>query len=120
VAYNKSDYEALLHKREPVKSTASMEAVRAAPQMQLLTNSEEWNKYLTYLEPIALQAEAGAKDIANQLLSPSLFDTEKIFSLKSEYIRLVERAEVIRTLMTFPKDIIEYGKLQSNPFKDKT
>lgn len=119
--YSKADYDSLTKKKPKNKDNiTSLEAIRAAPQMEVLTNSEEWNKYLTYLEPLAQQAEARANDIADQLLSPTLFEAEKIFRLKSEHIRMIERSEVIRILMTFPKDIIEYGKTKSNPFKDKT
>lgn len=120
--YSKEDFENLRKKqtKKPEENVAHLEMVRAAPQMQVLTNSLEWDKYLSYLEPVAVQAEQTAKDIQNQLVSPTLFDAEKIFYLKSEFIRMTERAEVIRTLISIPKEIIAFGKIKSNPFKDKT
>ena len=90
-----------------------METVRAAPQMELLTGSEEWDKYLSYIQPLLENAKIQKENITQQLLNPSLFDAEKIFQLKSEHLRMTERIEVIETLMTFPKQIIEYGKVSS-------
>jgi hypothetical protein len=113
VQYSKFDYEKLISKQKKPE-VVNLEAVRAAPQMEVLTNSEEWNKYLSYVQPILESAKEQKTSITQQLLNPTLFDAEKMAQLKSEIIRMTERIEVIETLMTFPKQIIEYGKVESS------
>ncbi len=110
---NRKDYRDSLTAKKPEKDITSLEIKRSAPQMRILTNSEEWNKYLSYLEPLAENAEKAAKELSVRILSPDLFDVEKLVLMKSEYIRMTERAEVIRELMTFPKQIIELGEVKS-------
>lgn len=112
--HSKSDYENMVASKKPKdENIVSLEIKRAAPQMEVLTNSEEWNKYLSYLEPLAEAAEQKVKDLTVQILNPTLFDSDKFVLLKSEHIRMTERVEVIRELMTFPKQIIELGKINS-------
>lgn len=110
--YSKLDYEKLKKKKKP--EVVNLEAVRAAPQMEVLTNSDEWNKYLSYVKPLLEQAKTHAKEIEEKLLNPSLFEAEKLFQLKSEHIRMTERANVLEVLMSFPKQIIEFGKVKSS------
>lgn len=115
--FSREEYEKT-KKKEP--KAVSPEIVRTAPQMEYLTNSEEWNKYLSYIQTLLDQARSSLENITSQLLNPSLFEAEKMFQLKSEHARMAERIEVIETLMSFPKQIIELGKITSNPIKEKT
>jgi len=111
--FSKSDYEKLV-KKKPKAEVVSMETLRAAPQMELLTNSEEWDKYLSYIQPLLEKAKLDKENITQKLLSPLLFDAEKMAQLKSEIIRMTERIEVLEVIMTFPKQIIEYGKVNTS------
>lgn len=112
--FSREEYEKTT-KKEP--KVVSPEIIRTAPQMEYLTNSEEWNKYLSYVQTLLEQARSNQENITSQLLNPSLFETEKMFQLKSEHVRMTERIEVIEALMSFPKQIIELGKVASDPIE---
>lgn len=111
--YSRFDYEKLVKKQKKAE-VVNLEVKRAAPQMEVLTNSEEWNKYLSFIQPLLEQAKEHLNEISQNLLNPSLFEAEKIFQLKSEHIKMTERVHVLEVLMSFPKQIIEYGKVSTS------
>ncbi len=120
--YSKQAWDSLLKEKKEKKDLPKTDhfSVRAAADAQVLTGSQEWNQYLTYLQGLLETSNDQIAGLKEKLLSPDLFDHQQIIKLKSQLIRFEERSEVLRFTMSLPKDIIEHGKVARKKLKELT
>lgn len=113
MTFDRSDFEKT-KKKKPINKPLLEEIVRAAPKMELLTNSEPWDQYLTYLQA-ALDLTNDQLEYNNKLmLDPNSWDNESLMRTKMNLLRLREKKEVLEFVMTMPKELIETGEIAKN------
>lgn len=83
---------------------------RAAPPMEVLTQSEEWNTYVSYLQAQLEKAENEILLFTEKLLSPGLWDHTEMVRIKAAILTLQERATTLKASIEIPKHIIDSGK----------
>lgn len=113
MTFDRSDFEER-KKKKPINKPLLEEIVRAAPKMELLTGSDSWDQYLTYLQ--------AALDLTNEqleynnilMLDPNSWDNESLMRTKMNLLRLREKKEVLEFVMTMPKELIETGEIAKN------
>lgn len=92
-------------------------ALRTSVEMTRLTGSEEWDKYLTYLQGLLETSNVRIGELEEKILSPEIFGHDDMIKLKSQIIQFRERSTVLEFVMSFPKEIIEYGKVAKKKLK---
>jgi len=114
VTFDRNDFDKR-EKKETVKDRPLLEEiVRAAPKMELLTGSEEWDSFLTYLQA-ALDMTLDQLEYNNTLmLDPNSWDNESLMKTKMNLLRLREKKEVLEFVMTMPKELIQTGEIARN------
>jgi len=119
--FDQNDWNELKKKKKQEKEKQTDKAqeflARTAVDMEYLTGNEQWDKYLTYLQGILNKAQSAKMDLEDQLLSPELVNHEHIIKIKAQIARYQERVDVLMFVMTFPKDIIEHGKVANKKLK---
>lgn len=115
MTFDRDDFEKSLKEKKPSVSQPLLEEiVRSAPKMELLTGSEEWDQYLTYLQS-ALDMTIGQLEYTNNLmLDPNSWDNESLMKTKMNLLRLREKKEVLEFVMQMPKELIETGEIAKN------
>jgi len=119
--YDRADWEALKKakqkgKPEPIQTVTQI--LRAAPPMEILTNSEEWDKFLSYLQPLVERSEQESAYLKDKLTDPTIIKHEELVFLKLAYTRQTERTEVLKLVMSLPKEIIKLGELSKKTLKN--
>lgn len=114
MTFDRNDFEKSLKKTPAVNRPLLEEIVRSAPKMEVLTGSEEWDNYLTYLQT-ALDMTIGQLEYTNNLmLDPNSWDNESLMKTKMNLLRLREKKEVLEFVMQMPKELIETGEIAKN------
>lgn len=99
-------------REKPVrKSQAPLhQIIQAAPKMQALTGSPQWDTFLSYFQAQIEIANKSIDTLTMQLLSPSLWDPTEMVRIKAAIISLQDRVATLTTVLELPKKIIESGK----------
>jgi len=91
--------------------------VRAAVSAENLTGTEEWDLFLSYLQKILESSKEQENQFEGRLMSPELFDPEKMSYYKSQVLKFKERTEVLEFVMGFPKQIMDAGEVSKKYLK---
>ena len=97
--------------READRLSGFMGLAHAAPPMEVLTTSENWNKYLEYLQGQVEETKENLTKYQDILLNPNTLDYADILYAKTFYLRLQERLHTLEFVMQIPKHLIESGKI---------
>jgi hypothetical protein len=87
------------------------EITRAAPQMEVLTGSEEWDKYLTYLQALLETIKYNIEQAQHTMLDPFSWNTETLTKCKMDLLKLEDRKDLLEFVMKLPKELIETGEI---------
>lgn len=108
MAYDRSDWKPQAQKVAAAKPMLHQLAV-AAPRMETLTQSAEWNRYLQHLQAQVDIAKRGIEACVNGLTDPNITDPNEIFRLKITHAAFVARKQAFDEAMELPKQLIEAG-----------
>lgn len=81
----------------------------AAPRMETLTRSDEWNRYLQYLQAQVDLAKRGEQASIKNLVDPAITDTNEIMRLKIAHAAFAARRQAFEEAMELPKQLIDAG-----------
>ncbi len=90
---------------------------REAVKAEFVTNDENWDLYLSYIQGLIKNAEDMLPGYEKKLLG-DVFEHSEMLLLKSEITRLQERLHVLNFVIELPKKIIENGK-KAKQYVDK-
>jgi hypothetical protein len=105
-------------KERPVASVHAL--LQAVPKMETLTNSEEWDKFLSYIKAEVEQSEKQEKTFIEQLLNPSVWDSAELVRIKAAILTVRSRINSLTAASEVPKNIIERGKAADNLLGQQT
>ena len=84
--------------------------IAVAPMMEALTQSDDWNRYLSYLQA-RIEISRKAKDAADQILhDPQVTGHEDLLRAKIAYSMALAHEKAFTEALEIPKQIIESGK----------
>lgn len=111
MSFDKDDFLANVSNRIQERNFALMPALRqlqaAAPVMhKLLTGSDAWDRYLTYLQGYIEQAEQAKIRAQAKMSDPRIWDGENLMKLKSDILIADAMAEAWAAAMELPKALI--------------
>jgi glucan phosphorylase len=107
---DRKDWENLQGRNNKRISPTVYKIAQSAPKMEILTNSNEWDEFLSYVQPHIEQAKAGMEDLIKRLLVPELWNTEEMTRIKGAILVLEDRISTLTTMVEIPRKIIEQGK----------
>ena len=96
--------------KHKVDGAAVRQLIQAVPKMENLTNSEEWDKFLSYIKVEIDAAEQAASALIEEMLLPSQWDATELVRIKAAVLVLRDRASILNAASAMPKKIIEAGK----------
>ena len=79
----------------------------SAPSMKVLTNSIEWDKYISYLQTELEQVTQLHEKAVEKISSEHVWETEQLFKLKSSILVAKAIIDTLNFCMNLPKAIIE-------------
>ena len=93
------------------------EMAYAAPKMEVLTRSSEWNEFLAYVQARIEQAKNAIETAKADLLHPALWNHEEIVRRKAMILALQHEMTALEHMVEIPKKIVEQGKQADEVFK---
>lgn len=108
--YDRAEHLAVVKDRQHERARELMPLVRlvagAAPAMAALTQDENWNRYLGYLQGI-IETWTKARDAAREkLASPAVWSHEALLKLKCDVLTADATIEAFQLAMDLPKAIM--------------
>ncbi len=121
MTYDRDDFQRLSEKKQHdavVREIGTLRQIQtAAPDMQVLTNSDEWNRYLSYLQEQLARIKAAREAAAVRQLSPMLWDAAQLTKVKSELLVSDAIIETFYFCMRLPKAILDDNEQVSKIIK---
>jgi hypothetical protein len=82
---------------------------QAAVKAELLTGDPVWDLFLTYLQHTIEETEAYRQNAQNVLVHPSTVDHHEMLQAKIALAECNSRIDILRAVISLPKDLIEMG-----------
>ncbi len=111
MAFDRSEFAATVAEKQHERNAQMLPMARiltgAAPIMERVTKSEDWNRYLTFLQGF-LERLTKQKDIATaKLADPAVWNTEDLLKLKSDILIAQTGMDWLNLAISLPKAIME-------------
>lgn len=111
MTYDRDDYKATQAERKHERQAEMLPMARilagAAPVMDRVTKSEDWNRYLSYLQGF-LERLTRQRDMASaKLADPAIWNTEHLLKLKSDILMAQTGIDWLNLSISLPKAIME-------------
>lgn len=120
--FSKDDYDEFAKSKKTNlkhRDRVNLEEIqRAAPQMELLTGTEEWDKYLTYLQSLLESIELNIEHSKAVMLNPHSWNTEDLIREKMNLLKFEDRKDLLEFVMGLPKELIETGEIAKQALYD--
>lgn len=81
---------------------------RESARMEVLTNSEEWNLFLSYMQAALKASERHAAMMNQRLRDPMMVNGDEIAKLKAAITMADARSVCIAEIMELPKMLMEH------------
>lgn len=109
--FDKSQFLATVAERAQERNASLMPVLRqlqaVAPVMQsLLTGSDAWDRYLTYLQGYIEQASAAKIRAQSKMSDPMVWDAHDLTKLKSDILIADAMIDAWRAAIELPKSLI--------------
>lgn len=101
------------NRNKPVKTERTLDLqaiVRESARMEVLTNDENWNFFLSYLEAHLKATKRHASGLMEQLRDPLIVNPDQIGKIRAALSLADCRAAVLDEIMKFPKELLEQGE----------
>ena len=96
---------------KPVAKTDDLQAIaREAAKIEILTQDENWNLFLSYLEASLKASKCHAQGMAEQLRDPMIVNPDQIAKIRAALSMADVRSAVIEEIIEFPKFLLEQGE----------
>lgn len=111
MSFDRQDYKASqadkTHERNAQMLPMARILAGAAPIMDRMTNSEDWNRYLSYLQGFMERLTKQREIALSKLADPALWNTESLLKLKSDILVANTGIEWLNLAISLPKAIME-------------
>lgn len=108
---DREDFAALAaekkHERQGEMLPMARIVASAAPIMDRVTKSDDWNRYLTFLQGFLVRLSAQREVAVAKLASPAVWDTESLLKLKSDVLQAQAGIDWLSLAIALPKAIME-------------
>lgn len=115
MSFDREEFNALAEKKRTEALNGQHQNLRMIAQaevkMGLLTGDPCWDTFLSYLEAAVETTERQLALLQAKLFQPEIVDTNEIMGLKVMIAQCQSRAEVLRAVMSLPKDIKTTGEV---------
>lgn len=117
--YDKREFLEAVKQKSSQRTLDNMPFLRAAaavaPVMEkLTTNSEHWDRYLSYLSGFIKQAEAYKANAQAKLGDPTVWQPDVLMKLKSDILVADSAIQAWMSAMELPRALIEGGEQAVN------
>lgn len=111
MSYERAEFAALQadkrHEREAQMLPMARVLAGAAPLMDRMTRSDDWNRYLSYLQGYLERLTAQKGLAAAKLADPAQWNTENLLKLKSDILIAQAGLDWLNLAISLPKAIME-------------
>ena len=108
--FDREDFEKVAKKGIERHKPLLHQLIAAAPSMETLTQSDEWNRYLTYLQTQILQAQKLQQTCITVLSDPNVTNHEDILKAKIAHASALSAEKAFTDAINIPKQIVDSGK----------
>ena len=114
MSYDRADFKTLLADRAKRRQSDSIPAIRALQAAgviaaKLTTGSDEWNRYLSYVQGRINQIRERKAIAQAQQNDPALWDAAELNKLKADILRADAMIEGLEWAMLIPKALVDGG-----------
>ena len=114
MSYDRAEFKATLADKAKQRQNATLPAMRALQvagviMAKLTTGSEEWNRYLSYLQGQIEKTRSRKADAQAKMADPTVWDTQALTKLKSDIIQADAMIAAWEWAMELPKALVDGG-----------
>jgi len=114
MSYDRAEFKATLADKAKQRQNATLPAMRALQvagviMAKLTTGSEEWNRYLSYLQGQIEKTRARKADAQAKMADPTVWDTQALTKLKSDILQADAMIAAWEWAMELPKALVDGG-----------
>ncbi len=113
MTFERADYKDLLNKKKTERvreQKTSLEMLRRAEVgAKFLTNDENWDVYLSYIQNAIERTEAQLSAFKEGLCDPNITNTDEIMRIKIHAATCAGRIEAMKAMRALPKELMTAG-----------
>jgi len=114
MTYDRAEFKATLADKAKKRQSETLPAMRALQvagviMAKLTTGSEEWNRYLSYLQGQIEKTRGRRADALSKMADPAVWDTQTLTKLKSDILQADSMIAAWEWAMELPKALVDGG-----------